>query len=115
MTIAQFVEGYAAEYQVALLKPDGTAENLTTLGATLVQISLVDAARQGAVLGPYTASSGHVGASWSTGIVVITIPGVDSAGMRGRVLFADAKVTAGSTIHGYFASDVTEILPDNFS
>lgn len=75
--MTEIVTGDTVVLTLSLKEPDGTASNVAS--ASQIRVALIRKDRSALLAGPYTASSVAAGAAWSTGVVVITIPGADTA------------------------------------
>lgn len=72
--MTSIVTGDDIDLSVTLQDAAGAAVNVST--ATEIKVALRTPSTS--VAGPYTASSGYTGASWSTGVVIVRVPSADS-------------------------------------
>ena len=108
MTQTQIVTGDDIDLTVTLQTAAGVAVNVSS--ATEIKVALANLARTASVAGPYTASSGYSGASWSTGVVVVRIPAADSDLITSGAVYVDARVTLAGVITTYLGTDKITVV-----
>lgn len=76
---SQIVTGDNTDVSITLQNTAGVAVNVSA--ATEIKARLVRADRLAALTPTYTCSSGAAGASWSTGVVVVSVLGTDTSAL----------------------------------
>ncbi len=78
--------------------------------ATSVKVALVKQDRSGIIAGPWTASSGYVGAAWSAGTVVVGVPAADTAATTADKADVEVQVITGGKVATYTGTRCLPIL-----
>jgi hypothetical protein len=108
MTQTQIVTGDDIDLSISLQTSAGVAVNVSA--ATEIKVALVNTGRTGYQAGPYTASSGTSGASWSTGVVVVRIPSADSTAITVSVVEVEVQVIIASVKTTYLGVATAQVV-----
>jgi hypothetical protein len=106
--MTQIVTGDDISFTVQLENSAGAFPNIST--ATNVKVALVNSARTNILAGPYVASSSTPGADWATGLLVVLIPGTDTANLFDIASLAEAQVIIGSAKTTYLGVGKISII-----
>jgi hypothetical protein len=107
-TVSQIVTGDDTDVSITLYDANGVVVNVSA--ATEIKARLVKADRSAALTPIYTCSSGATGASWSTGVVVVSVAGTDTAALVQQDGVWEVQVTTATGKTTYLDQSLVKII-----
>lgn len=98
--IPELTLGDDIDLEITLVDADGDVVNVSA--ADSIDVALIKTDHSAIVAGPYTASSGYTGATWSSGVVVVPVLGVDTNDAGVIALKSEVRVIGGANPGTYF-------------
>jgi hypothetical protein len=108
MSTPILVLGDDVAVQLTLTDANGVAVDVS--GATSVKAALVKMDRTAILAGPYLCSAGATGAAWSSGVVVASVVGTDTAGLSVSQAQWEVQVIKSATVTTYLDTQRTTLI-----